>query len=231
MAISYNVALIRKGGKGYGVYIKSLSNYALIHAIVSGHFPELSINLEETSPEYGKIKMDGNDFTGAVHVNSNRLGKFSTEVKANKFINSLKALSEAEQCKHLAKVRMWMVDKDKVLLRLQYYQLHTNMFGQEFKLLTSQDKAAIERLATDYAGDGVRVRIHKSVARTKAVHPSQVSEVLESSEAKAYNVPGLVGMCKPLSQQGTRYNGGEFSRRITQRRKRTTNVAFWNKYK
>lgn len=234
IGLTYNIA---KCKSGYGVYLKAVSGLSLI--ALRHKLPGIEVNLQdETSPDYGRITFNGNDIHGGLRVNSNRLARYKTELDCQQFIDKLVKLDALGQWKRINKIRVWLIDKDKVLLKLQYYQFHTTILGREYKMLTSQDKVAVERLAMDYAEQGERSRIRPTVARTKAFHPSQVQDIAERAEIKAYNVPGLKGMCKPLKDTGiTNYDkrgvagGGEFCRRITQRRKRTTTLSFFNKYR
>lgn len=234
IGLTYNIA---KCKGGYGIYVKAISGLSLI--ALRHKLPGIDVNLQdETSPDYGHITFNGGEFSGGLPVNSNRLSRHKTIAECQQYIDRLKGLDPLEQWRRINKVRVWLVDKDKVLLKLQYYQFHTTILGREYKMLTSQDKEAVEKLAMNYAEQGERTRIHPTVARTKSFHPSQVSDIQERADIKAYNVPGLKGMCKPLKDTGiTNYDkrgvagGGEFCRRITQRRKRTTTLSFFNKYR
>lgn len=220
--ITYNVA--KCGRDFYGVYVKSLSGMAIYGLYFK--FPEVNVDINENSATYGRITLDGKDFKGALKVNSNRLARFKSEQQAREYIKRLQALTFEQQITKLAKYRFWIVDKDNVLLKLQYYQFRRDILGTEYKLFTSQNKSLVEKLAIEYTMDGVKNRITPTVSRTKKVNKDLKEDVLSMAESKPYTPTGLTGMTKSIKDQS-----GEFLRRVSQKRKRTTQVSFFNKYR
>ena len=229
--ITYNVA---KCKGGYGVYVCALSGQSL--ADLCSLFPGLRLDVDETSLTYAQILFHDEPITGAMRVNSNRLAKALSYAEGVRIIERLKAQPESQQLKRLAKVRMWLVNKDKVLVKGRYYQFHRDILGNMVKISTSQNRSKLAAIVDSYAADGVNAKIVPTVTRTKVLHPSQTVEywdpnrkqiiepITAGMDITPYTVKGIKGMCAPKQ-------GPEAIQRISQKRKRTTSVAFHNKWR
>lgn len=229
--ITYNVA---KCKGGYGVYVCALSGQPL--ADLCGMFPGMSIDVDETSPTYAQILFQGEPIDGAMRVNSNRLAYAKSYAEGLKIVNRLKEQTERKQLDRLMRVRMWLVNKDKVLVKGKYYQFHRDVLGNMVKVTTSQNRDKLAALADSYITDGTPAKIVPTVTRTKVLHPSQTVEywdadrkkiiepITASMDTSPYPAKGIKGMCNPK-------RGPEAIQRISQKRKRTTTVNFHSKYR
>lgn len=231
--ITYTYAKVK--GIGYGVYVMSLSGQAL--ADLSSLIKGVSLDLDEKSETFGKILFNGVPLSGALRVNSTRLIKASSEDHAKRLIQMLKSQPELKQIARLAKVRIWPVTKDKVLVKAKYYKFSREVMGKSFPIFSSQDKGKVQYLVDAHKRDGIRADMEPTVNRTKVLSLTDVQgeywdpvnkKIIEprtnGMDISAYNVPGYKGMCAPKQ-------GSDAVQRIVGKRKRTTTVNFHNRWR
>lgn len=229
--VTYNAA---KCKGGWGIYVCALSGQAL--AELCTLFPGMNLDIDEESETYGQVLFMGTPYPGAARVNSNRIARAPSQKDAIRIIERLKLASPDKQLKLLSKVRMWLINKDKVLVKGRYYQLHRELLGDMVKMGTSQNVDQITGLANAYNEDGTKALAKPTVYRTKVLHPSETEEywdaerkkivtpITASMDLKAYDPGGHRGICNPK-------RGTEALQRISQKRKRTSTVSFYNRWK
>lgn len=228
--ITYNVT---KCKGGYGVYLCALSGQAL--ANLCGLFPGMRLDVDENSETYAQVLLNDEPIN-AVRVNSNRIARAPSHAEGLKIINRLKAQSEKQQLERIFKLRVWLVQRDKVLVKGKYFQVYRDILGKSVKIGTTQQHGKAQKLVNEFLADGTKAELKPSVTRTKVLHPHETGEYWDELNKRfvepvtagmvttPYTASGITGMCSPKQ-------GIDAASRIMAKRKRTTKVSFYAKYR
>jgi hypothetical protein len=198
MAIQYNIALT-KDKQYYGVYVRSLSGLGLY--MLADKMPELK---PEQIPVYDSETGETSKGLGAIAVSSDRIGRFKRHKDAQRFIKKLYAISEQEQANKLRKRYLKPIDKDLVILKAQYNQVHRMFNGRMVKQFTTNNNTLAEQTAIAYANRGIITKLTPTVAKNTVVSKSDTLERYNAHTKKIVS-PLSNGMTvKPEISKGAR---------------------------
>lgn len=206
MAVTYTIRKCK--GRKYGVYVKALSGIALKQ--LAHRMPEL-----ETIPD-----------KGAIQVNSNRIARYSTKDSAQRYINKIKKETEDTQIKRIGRLFMLPTDKDYEVSKLQYFKFIREFNGHTLQPFTTLDKQKVENLALLYSDDNTNAGYKRTRTTFVKAIPSDMADLKANGEVKREAAKGIKGMMKDFKDQKN-----EFCNRLNGRRKRTTKLSFFQKYR
>lgn len=215
MAITYNIA---KCNDGYGIYMRAISGQEL--KALAFRVPEITIT------DKNIILLNGLPLKGAMAVISDRISRKKTIEQANKALKKLKALPFERQIEICKKRFFKPVEKDFKIAKLQYTRLSWQHGNKWITPFTTQNIVQAEKLAMDYAQNGTKAKLTKTVGKNQKLSHTDYDKATLNGSLKKETAKGLRGMCKDIKDQGP-----EMLNRISQRRKRTTTNQFFQKYR
>jgi len=164
MAIQYRITQT-KDRQFFGVYVKSISGESL--ELLRNTLPELEEN-----------------HTGAVLLRSDRLARYKKEKDAIRYVEKLGRLTERKQTKKIKHLYLVPIEKDLVIIKPQYHQVHRMTNGKMVKQFTTPNKELAEQTAVNYASGKVATKLVPTVARNLMVTRKELAQFAEGMQLK-----------------------------------------------
>ena len=195
-------------GGFYGVYVKCISKEAI--TLLAPKLPELTSKQLELKD-------------GAVRLFSDRLHRYDNEKQAIKNVKRLNSLDDKRAVKLIWHLYLKVIhNKDFVIGKFQYNQVHTDLLGKTNMQFTTQDKQRAETTVIKYVEQGTTAKLKKTVNRSLKLTKEQYKRMQEIGEESAAIPEGLKGFSLPVKSQN-------HDRKLQQKKKRTTSVSFWKR--
>jgi hypothetical protein len=177
-----------KDKKHFGIYIKSVSGLALL--LLHDRLPELK---PEHYALYSDIETKMIVKKGAVRLYCDRLARVDSEKKAIAYCKRLNKLPDDMAVNKIRHLYLKPIEKDLVILKVQYYKVLSALTGSMQAQFTTQDRTNAESVAIGYAERNIPAKLRKTVARAVILSKKALPHVINDIEVLASISQGRKG--------------------------------------